>query len=73
MSEPLESLRKKALSMPEQERASLAKTLIESLESSDSNDDSLWIELAEERLEGLNTGQVQSITWSEVKSGLSDE
>ncbi len=58
-----------ALSMSPDERARLARCLIQSLEKAPSveNIDEQWIRLAQKRLAELEDGSVQPLTWEEIK------
>lgn len=50
------------------ERALVAHCLISSLESKqDDGVDDAWVDLAESRLLQLESGEVQGITWEEIK------
>ena len=58
-----------------QEKAALAHCLISGLEQeSDERDstDEAWAELAETRLLQLESGEVQGVTWEEIKKGIKD-
>lgn len=53
------------------EKATLAHCLISSLdEVSDKNVDDAWLELAAARLAQLESGEVQAISWAQIKRGL---
>ena len=57
-----------ALSMSPGERARIAHCLIHSLEEpSAENVEAEWIELAQKRLEELENGTVQPVSWEEIK------
>jgi putative addiction module component (TIGR02574 family) len=56
------------LTMSPDERARIARCLIQSLEEPCAEDvDEQWIQLAQKRLEELEDGSVQSVTWEEIK------
>ena len=51
------------------ERALIAHCLISSLESKhDEGVDKAWAELAEQRLMELDAGEVQGLSWNEIKN-----
>ena len=53
------------------DRALLAHLLISSLETQhDEGVDAAWLSLAEHRLDELETGKVQGVTWEEIKGQL---
>ena len=57
-----------ALSMSPIERARIAHCLIHSLEEPSSESvDEQWIQLAQKRLEELEDGSVQTVSWEEIK------
>ena len=64
-----EFLLSEALSMSPDERARLARCLIQSLEKAPSfeNIDEQWIRLAQKRFAELEDGSVQPLTWEEIK------
>lgn len=67
----LEKVKKSALSMDIQDRAALALSLIESLDTDDQhNNDQLWIELSEKRFSEISTGKVQTTSWEKIKSNV---
>ena len=49
-------------------RASLIQKLIDSLD--DSQLESEWLDLAEKRLEELQQGNAQSVTWDSIKQNI---
>ena len=63
-----QELLKKALALPDKERAELAGTLIGSLDPTvDEDTDAAWqVEIAR-RLEDIRSGKVKTISWSEVR------
>ncbi len=57
-----------ALSMNSSERARIAHCLIHSLEEPSSESvDEQWFQLAQKRLEELENGTVQPVSWEEIK------
>lgn len=57
-----------ALSMSPAERSRIAHCLIHSLEQPMTESvDSQWIQLAQKRLEELENGTVQPVSWEEIK------
>lgn len=61
-------LLKKALSLPDHERAELAGNLLDSLDTAvDEDAEAVWqVEIAR-RLEEVETGKVKTIPWDEVR------
>ena len=56
-----------------QERALIAHCLISSLENKQDEDvENLWGELAEKRLNEIETGTVQAKSWSEIRKRIRD-
>jgi putative addiction module component (TIGR02574 family) len=71
MGETAEQLLKRALSLGESDRASLAGALIESLDSgSDADAEEAWDAEIERRIKDLESGSVKTIPWSEVRQRL---
>jgi putative addiction module component (TIGR02574 family) len=61
-------LLKKALALPDKERAELAASLIESLDSTvDDDAEAAWQEEIARRMKDLETGRVKTIPWNEVR------
>ncbi|MGC2477552.1 MAG: addiction module protein [Candidatus Sulfotelmatobacter sp.] len=61
-------LLKHALTLPDKERADLASSLIDSLDPSvDADAEIAWQEEIARRLEQVETGQVRTIPWEEVR------
>jgi len=61
-----------ALELPDNERATLAGLLIESLEGPEDSDvESAWAAEAERRWQEIESGAVETIPWDEVKAKLS--
>lgn len=68
MSPNAQDLLKKALALPDNERAELAGTLIESLDHIlDEDADCAWQEETARRAREVETGRVKTIPWSEVQ------
>lgn len=71
MAVALEKLKKSALSMGVQDRAALALSLIESLDTADQdNSDQVWTELSEKRFSEISTGQIQTTSWEKIKKNV---
>jgi len=63
-----QELLKKALALPEKERADLAGSLINSLdETVDENAEAAWQEEIARRLEEVRSGKVKTTSWDEVR------
>jgi putative addiction module component (TIGR02574 family) len=71
MSEEAIELLKRALTLPLEERAELASSLMESLDLiQDEDAEAAWQEEIARRIEDLRTGRVKTVPWAEVrKSG----
>jgi putative addiction module component (TIGR02574 family) len=68
MMQEAQELLKKALALPEKERADLAGSLIESLDTSvDENAEAAWQEEILRRLEEVRSGKVKTTPWNEVR------
>ena len=64
-------LLKEASRLPESERAELAGRLIESLEGEPDPDvEVAWAEEVERRVRQLDSGEVKTIPWAEVRAKL---
>lgn len=71
MATPIEDLFERASHLDEQERATLAGLLLESLEHEiDEDIESAWQEEIERRLEELDANGVELVPWEEVKEKL---
>jgi putative addiction module component (TIGR02574 family) len=71
MSPKLEELYRAATELPENERAELAGLLIESLEErADENVEAAWADEVERRVREIDTGQVKTIPWEQVRAEL---
>ncbi len=68
---PIEDLFRRASSLDEQDRATLAGLLLESLEHQvDEDIESAWLEEVERRLVDLDAGGVGLVPWEDVKATL---
>jgi putative addiction module component (TIGR02574 family) len=68
MMQEAQELLKKALALPDKERADLAGSLIDSLDSTvDENVDAAWQEEIARRLEEVRSGKAKTIPWEEVR------
>lgn len=63
-----QELLKKALALPDRERADLAGGLIDSLDDNvDENAEAAWQEEIVRRLEDVQSGKVKTTSWDEVR------
>ena len=68
MMQEAQELLKKALALPDKERADLAGTLIESLDDTvDDDAEVAWQEEIVHRLEEVRSGKVKTIPWDQVQ------
>lgn len=68
MSEEAIELLKRALTLPLEERAELASSLMESLDLiQDEDAEAAWQEEIARRIEDLRTGRVKTVSWAEVR------
>ncbi len=68
MMQEAQELLKKALALPDKERADLAGTLIESLDDTvDDDAEVAWQEEIVRRLEEVRSGTVKTVPWNEVQ------
>ena len=68
MSEEATALLKKALTLPVEERAELASSLIDSLDSATDEDvEAAWQEEISRRMADLRSGRTTTIPWEEVR------
>ena len=68
MMQESQELLKKALALPDKERADLAGTLIESLDHIvDENAEAAWQEEVARRLDEVQAGRVKTIPWDVVQ------
>ncbi len=71
MATPIEDLFERASILDEQDRATLAGLLLDSLENEiDEDIESAWLEEIERRIQELDAGRVDLITWEDVKEKL---
>jgi putative addiction module component (TIGR02574 family) len=71
MATELRQLFREALELTDNDRATLAGLLIESLETEPDPDvEAAWAEEAERRWQEIQSGKVQTIPWEEVKARL---
>jgi putative addiction module component (TIGR02574 family) len=63
-----DELLKKALSLPEEDRATLAGFLIESLDTNiDASAEQAWNDEVSRRIEELDAGKARTLPWEEVR------
>ncbi len=68
MMQDTQELLKKALALPDKERADLAGILIDSLDNTvDENAEAAWQEEIVRRLEEVRAGKVKTTSWDEVR------
>ncbi len=68
MVQEAQELLKKALTLPDKERADLAGSLIESLDAAvDEDAEAVWQEEIARRLEEVRSGKVKTISWEDVR------
>ena len=68
MMQEAQELLKKALALPDKERADLAGSLIDSLDDTvDENAEAAWQEEIVRRLEEVRSGKVKTISWNDVR------
>jgi putative addiction module component (TIGR02574 family) len=71
MATELRQLFREALELTDNDRATLAGLLIESLETSPDLDvEAAWAEEAERRWQEIRSGKVRTIPWEEIKGKL---
>lgn len=71
MARDLKNVFREVFELPEGERATLAGLLIESLEPPpEPNVEELWAEEAERRWREIESGEVDTIPWEEVRAKL---
>lgn len=65
-------LLKKALTLPAEERAALASSLIESLDTTiDKSSEAAWSEEIVRRIEQLDSGEAKTVPWEDVRRQIS--
>jgi putative addiction module component (TIGR02574 family) len=68
MTQEAAELLRKALALSERERADLASTLIDSLDTTvDENVEAAWQEEIRRRIEDLRSGRVTAVPWDDVR------
>jgi putative addiction module component (TIGR02574 family) len=71
MSRDLKDVFREAFELPEEQRATLAGLLIESLEAPPEADvEEAWAQEAERRWHEIESGAVRTISWEEVRAKL---
>ena len=70
MSPEVSDLLKKALTLPVEERAALANTLLDSLEGTAESVEEAWDEEVARRMENLRAGKAVTIPWEELHREL---
>jgi putative addiction module component (TIGR02574 family) len=74
MTQQASELLQKALSLSEEERAELAGSLIESLDTTvDAAAEAAWNEEIARRIEDLDSGKTKTIPWEIVRSRISSK
>ena len=68
MTQEADELLKKALSLPAEDRAALAGSLLDSLEEAlDPSAEEAWNEEIARRIADLDSGKAQTVPWEEVR------
>ena len=68
MTQEAQELLKKALALPDTERAAMAGRLIKSLEPAvDEDIEAVWQQEVSRRLEDVRSGKVKTIAWDEIR------
>lgn len=70
MSPEVSNLLKMALSLPAEERAALANTLLDSLEPADEFVQAAWDDEVARRIKDLNEGKAVAVPWEELHREL---
>lgn len=71
MSPTVEKLFREAVDLPEGDRAELAGRLLDSLETErDEGVEAAWAEEIERRIRQIDSGEVKTIPWEEVRAKL---
>ena len=71
MAIPKDKLLKELLNLKEEDRAEFAGLLIESLDSDiEEGVESAWVQEIERRMESLDNGETQTVSWEQVKEQL---
>jgi putative addiction module component (TIGR02574 family) len=64
-------LLRKAFTLPPEDRAALAGSLIESLETTDSSAEQAWSEEIAHRIQDLDSGKAKTVPWEAVRRRIS--
>lgn len=70
MSPEVSDLLKRALALPVDERAALANTLLDSLETTNQSVEDAWDEEVARRMEELKAGNAVTVPWEELHREL---
>lgn len=70
MSPDVSDLLKRALALPSEERAALANTLLDSLDTSDQSVQEAWDEEVARRIEDLKAGKAVTVPWEQLHREL---
>lgn len=70
MSPEVSNLLKMALSLPADERAALANTLLDSLEPADESVQAAWDQEVARRIKNLDEGKAVTVPWEELHHEL---
>jgi len=70
MSPEVSDLLKRALALPADERAALANTLLDSLETPNQSAEAAWDEEVARRMEDLNAGKAVTVPWEQMHREL---
>ena len=72
MTQPAFELLQKALTLSDEERAELAASLIDSLDTNvDAGAESAWNREIAHRIEDLDSGKAKTVSWEEVRRRIS--
>lgn len=72
MTQEANDLLKKALGLPPEDRASLAGSLLQSLDTTvDASAEEAWNDEIARRIEDLDSGRAKTISWEEVRQRIS--
>jgi len=70
MSPEVSDLLKRALALPADERAALANTLLDSLETPNQSAEAAWDEEVARRMEDLKAGKAVTVPWEQMHREL---
>lgn len=70
MSPEVSELLKRALALPVDERAALANTLLDSLETANQSVEEAWDEEVARRMEDLKAGRAVTVPWEQLRREL---